>query len=54
MLAPPPIAGERWYRKRWVWAAGGALAAAAILVPVALRDTGPGDRVIRPTGLPPW
>jgi hypothetical protein len=37
-----------------VWAAGGALAAAAVLVPIALRDTGPGDRVIRPTGLPPW
>jgi hypothetical protein len=54
MLDPPPVAGEKWYRKRWVWAAGGALAAAAILVPVALRDTGPGDRVIRPTGLPPW
>jgi hypothetical protein len=54
MLDPPPVAREKWYRKRWVWAAGGALAAAAILVPVALRDTGPGDHVIRPTGLPPW
>ncbi|HUQ04804.1 MAG TPA: hypothetical protein VM261_20020 [Kofleriaceae bacterium] len=54
MLTPAVVVHEPWYRKRWVWAAGGALAAAAVLVPVALRDTGPGDRVIRPTGLPPW
>lgn len=54
MLSPPVIVREPWYRKRWVWAVGGALAASAILIPIAVRDTGPGDRVIRPTGLPPW
>jgi hypothetical protein len=54
MLTPQVVVHDPWYRKRWVWAAGGALAAAAVLVPIALRDTGPGDRVIRPTGLPPW
>ena len=54
MLTPPVVVREPWYRRRWVWAVGGALAAAAVLVPIAVRDTGPGDRVIRPTGLPPW
>ncbi len=54
LLAPAPPTRERWYRSRWVWAAGGAVAAAALIVPLAVRDGGPGDRVVRPTGLPPW
>ncbi len=40
MLAPAPT--EHWYESRWVWAAGAALIAAAILVPVtaaAASDT---------------
>jgi hypothetical protein len=31
-VAPPPRA--RWYERRWVWAAGGAAAVAAVLVPI--------------------
>ncbi len=54
LLRPPPIRRAPWYRSRWAWAAGGAAVAAAVLVPIALRDTGPGDRVIRPTGWPRW
>ena len=54
MLSPPPPPREKWYRSRWVWATGGALAAAAILVPVAVRETSAGARVSRPTGVPPW
>lgn len=54
MLSPRLVVREPWYRRRWVWALGGALAASAVLIPIAVRDTGPGDRVIRPTGLPPW
>lgn len=40
MLAPAPT--ERWYQSKWVWAAGAALIAAAILVPItaaAASDT---------------
>lgn len=48
-------APRRWYRSRWVWAAGGALVAAAVLVPIALAgDSGEPDLVVRPTGWPPW
>lgn len=42
-LAPRAVAVHRtpWYKSRWVWAAAGATVAAAILLPLALRDTGP-------------
>lgn len=56
LLAPDAVvAPPRWYRSRWVWAAGGALVAAAILVPIAIAG-GDGDPeiVVRPTGWPPW
>lgn len=51
LLTPPP---ERpWYQSRWVWAAGGAAIAAAILVPLTAfiaNDT----TVANPTGRPTW
>jgi len=34
LLAPPLIARTRWYQSKWVWAAGAAVIAAAILVPI--------------------
>lgn len=59
LLAPAaagPATPRRWYRSRWVWAAGGAAVAAAILIPVALGGDGGGepDIVVRPTGWPTW
>lgn len=58
LLVPPVTtrpAPRHWYRSRWVWAAGGALAAAAVLVPIALGSSdGERDVVVRPTGWPPW
>ena len=57
MLAPPtkPVATP-WYRSRWLWAAGGAALASAILIPFALSSGG--DEVpkviVRPDGVPSW
>ena len=57
MLQPPaqkPRAA--WYRSKWVWAAGGAIVAAAILIPFAVSNSGePADVVVRPDNVPaPW
>lgn len=41
-----------WYRSRWTWAAAGAAVAAAVLLPLALRDDGAPTVVIRPDGAP--
>jgi hypothetical protein len=41
-----PKAHTPWYRTKWVWAAGGALTAAAIVLPLtifATQDNGPSD-----------
>lgn len=54
LLAPRPE--SRWYRSRWVWAAGGALAVALVLIPVmviAADDPPTGVRVTGPGELPP-
>lgn len=54
MLAPP-AAPERgpWYRSRWAWAAAGAVAASAILIPLTLGRGGEDPSVtVRPTGVP--
>lgn len=52
-LLTPPRPAARWYRSRWLWAAGGAAAVAAVLVPVLLTgDSGDRRVVVRPTGLP--
>jgi len=55
LLAAPSAPAARWYQSRWVWAAAGATAVAAVLVPVLAgrRDTAP-TIVVRPAGLPPW
>ena len=56
MLAPPsaPVATP-WYRSRWLWAAGGAAIASAILLPLALDRDGEVPKVlVRPAGVPPW
>lgn len=53
MLAPRPT--RHWYDSKWAWAAGGALALAAILIPtiVILRDDPPtGARVVGPKDVP--
>jgi len=56
LLAPPvTIAPERWYEKRWVWAAAGAGVAAAVLVPILLVDRGSPaatKATLEPSGLP--
>jgi hypothetical protein len=51
-----PVESPKWYRSRWVWAAGGALALAAIVIPIALianDDPPSGVRVVGPGELPP-
>lgn len=53
MLAPAPT--ERWYQSKWVWAAGAAFLAAAILVPLtaaAASDTTQTTFGVK--GEPPW
>jgi hypothetical protein len=53
MLAPAPT--EHWYQSKWVWAAGAALIAAAILVPItaaAASDTTQTTWGVK--GDPPW
>lgn len=54
LLAPPPPADRGpWYRSRWVWAAAGAVAASAILIPLAARGDGSAPSVtVRPDGVP--
>jgi len=45
-LGSPRETRERWYQRRWVWAAGAAALAAAVLVPVTAAvagDNGPSD-----------
>jgi len=34
LLAPPQIASTHWYQSKWVWAAGAAVLAAAIFIPI--------------------
>ena len=34
LLTPPVVATRRWYQSRWAWAAGAAVIAAAVLVPL--------------------
>jgi hypothetical protein len=46
-----PISKTPWYQKRWAWAAGAALAAAAILVPVTAaltQNTSPSTWTVKP------
>jgi hypothetical protein len=40
LLAPPRIVETRWYQSKWVWAAGAAVIAAAILVPITAATAG--------------
>jgi hypothetical protein len=60
LLAPAPE--QHWDQSRWVWAAGGAAVAAAILVPLTAylaNDSSQGNPTAQPiwptaTGAPPW
>ena len=55
LLAPPPIARTRWYQSKWVWAAGAAVIAAAILVPItatAASDNAATTFTAKPEGVP--
>jgi hypothetical protein len=57
LLAPPvaPPKRARWYERRWVWAAGGAAAVAAVLVPIIVfrAPSAPSSTVtLDPKGLP--
>jgi hypothetical protein len=53
LAPPPPLEKPPWYRSRWVWAAAGAAAASAILIPLAARSDGSAPTVtVRPTGVP--
>ncbi|MBA3451788.1 MAG: hypothetical protein H0T42_01680 [Deltaproteobacteria bacterium] len=40
LLAPPRVIEARWYQSKWVWAAGAAVIAAAILVPITAATAG--------------
>lgn len=56
-LLVPPRRAERWYQSRWVWAAGAAVIAAAILIPVtaaAASDSNATTWTSRPEGVPSW
>lgn len=51
LLSPRPR--TPWYRTKWMWAAGGAAVAAAILVPLTVlvtQDSGTPTITVRPTG----
>jgi hypothetical protein len=52
LLAPPVRARAPWHRSRWAWAAVGAAAASAVLVPLALRGGAAPSVSVRPTGVP--
>jgi hypothetical protein len=53
LLAPPPSDRGPWYRSRWAWAAAGAIAASAILIPLAATAEGSASSVtVRPGGVP--
>jgi hypothetical protein len=55
LLAPPVVSHTVWYRSRWAWAVGAAIATAAIVVPVTAviaGDTGATSWTVRPKGLP--
>jgi hypothetical protein len=54
LLAPPPPAEKTpWYKSRWTWAAAGAAAASAILIPLAVTSDGSAPSVtVRPSGVP--
>jgi hypothetical protein len=54
LLTPlPPAEKPPWYRNHWVWAAAGAVAASAILIPLAARGDGSAPSVsVRPNGVP--
>lgn len=55
LLAAPAVARRAWYRSGWVWAAAGAAIASAILIPIALGNSGGTPAVIlRPDGVPAW
>lgn len=57
LLAPPALPSTTpWYRSRWMWAAGGAVIASAILIPfLVANDGGEVPQVIvRPQGVPEW
>lgn len=52
-----PASTQHWYQSRWVWAAGAAVIAAAILVPItaaAARDTTPTTFTLNPKEPLPW
>ena len=50
--ASPPPRRTRWYQSRWLWAAAGAAATAAIVLPFTIGDGGDDRAVVRPTGWP--
>jgi len=53
LAPPPPEVKPPWYRSRWAWAAAGAVAASAILIPLAVRGDGSAPSVgVRPSGVP--
>ncbi|MGN6107580.1 MAG: hypothetical protein ACTHU0_20895 [Kofleriaceae bacterium] len=56
LLTPLPVAARApWYRSPWVWAAAGAAAASAVLIPLAVTRTGTApDVTVRPTNVPEW
>jgi hypothetical protein len=49
VVAPPPRRA-RWWRSPWLWAAVGAVATAAVVLPLTLGDDGSGDASVRPSG----
>lgn len=57
LLTPPsPEPTAPWYRSRWTWAAIGAVAASAILIPIAVTRSGgaTAEVTVAPTGKTPW
>lgn len=56
LLAPPRIVETRWYQSKWVWAAGAAVIAAAIFIPITAASAGddtPRDFDVKVRGVPP-
>lgn len=53
LLTPPVVVrAQPWYRSPWLWAAAGALAASAILIPIAANRGGDvPEVVVRPEGV---
>ena len=57
LVTPARVVAQPWYRRSWVWVAGGALATAVIAIPITAflaSDRTSSSAEVRLSGAPPW